>query len=72
MADDRERYVEAGIEDCLPKPLNRAALLAALHHWLEPKFAVRMAAQQLSRGVPLRDQPALGVTRNLSPVACWL
>lgn len=48
MAGDRERYVEAGMDDYLPKPLNRAALLAALHRWLAPRMAARMAAQEPS------------------------
>lgn len=39
MEGDRERCIEAGMNDHVPKPITRASLLAAVSRWLAPMAA---------------------------------
>jgi CheY-like chemotaxis protein len=34
FAEDRQRYLEAGLDDYLAKPFDKSALEAKLSHWL--------------------------------------
>jgi CheY-like chemotaxis protein len=36
MAGDRERYIESGMNDYVPKPVNRRALIQALNRYILP------------------------------------
>ena len=41
MQGDKERFLEAGMNDHLTKPLERKVLLACLYRWLEPRMQSR-------------------------------
>ena len=41
MQGDKERFLEAGMNDHLTKPLERKVLLACLHRWLAPRMGSR-------------------------------
>ncbi|MGB1558187.1 MAG: response regulator, partial [Oceanococcaceae bacterium] len=38
MQGDRERFMEAGMNEHLTKPLERQTLLAALYRWMAPRY----------------------------------
>ncbi|MCK5858212.1 ATP-binding protein [Abyssibacter sp.] len=48
MQGDEERFLAAGMNEHLTKPLERAALLRALHRWLEPTMTPSPAPSQPS------------------------
>ncbi len=41
MQGDKERFLQAGMNDHLTKPLERSVLLACLHRWLAPRMSGR-------------------------------
>ena len=52
MVGDRERSLQAGMQDHLTKPLAPDALYAALLRWIAPRQAGRMAAAAAPRPTP--------------------
>jgi len=44
MTEDRERAMNVGMDDIVPKPVRQANLIQALSHWLQPKDAPAQAA----------------------------
>ena len=47
MASDRERCLEAGMDDYLSKPVNSKQLKHVLEHWLSPSSEIRLPATDL-------------------------
>lgn len=43
MAGDRQKCLDAGMDDYLPKPVTRSELERCLHHWWNPEAAVASA-----------------------------
>jgi PAS domain S-box-containing protein len=63
LADDRQRCLDAGMDDYLPKPLREADLDATLERWLggepePPAFAATAAVPEPPATAVLEDEPA--------------
>ena len=58
MAGDRQKCLDAGMDDYLPKPVTRSELERCLHHWWNPQVAALDA-----------DAPAPGVDDAAAPEA---
>ncbi len=64
MAGDRQKCLDAGMDDYLPKPVTRSELERCLHHWWNPEAAVASAGD-----VPADDGTAADETADpASPV----
>jgi CheY-like chemotaxis protein len=55
MAGDRQKCLDAGMDDYLPKPVTRSELERCLHHWWNPQVAALDALEGAESGV---DGPA--------------
>jgi len=63
---DRERCLEAGMDDYLSKPLGRESLLAALESWTRPSAAQKAANESAATSESvILDMRALQALRNL-------
>jgi CheY-like chemotaxis protein len=47
MAGDRQKCLDAGMDDYLPKPVTRSELERCLHHWWNPQVAALEAMEDL-------------------------
>ena len=61
MAGDRQKCLDAGMDDYLPKPVTRSELERCLHHWWNPEVAA------LAGEATVIDND-LGMTTDLPPV----
>jgi CheY-like chemotaxis protein/HPt (histidine-containing phosphotransfer) domain-containing protein len=65
MKGDRERCLEAGMDDYVPKPISPQALASAIENWLDraqeqpPAVPPPVGETQLSEGPPVFDRQAL-------------
>src|SRR5215470_18022563 len=66
MSGDRERCISAGMDDYVPKPIDKEMLKVKLNHWLQPDVVYRN--QKLSRlcsAPPAANLPDDGAPINL-------
>jgi len=63
MAGDREKVIEAGMQDHIAKPLNVAQMFSTLAQWIQPKRALAKASAgkgAADAAVPQKLAPAAG------------
>jgi signal transduction histidine kinase/DNA-binding response OmpR family regulator/HPt (histidine-containing phosphotransfer) domain-containing protein len=64
LAGDKERCLEAGMDDYLPKPVRRELIAAALGRWLDPQ-SIEGSSQQTAVSTPIEDISRIALaTRN--------
>jgi CheY-like chemotaxis protein len=63
---DRERYLQAGMDDCLSKPLQKEELRMMLRRWV-PKTAQAGAAEAQPEVVPAMEREGKGGGNDSSP-----
>jgi PAS domain S-box-containing protein len=78
LAGDKEKYLEAGMDDYLAKPFNPGDLIAKVSRWASggpkgaagrpPAPALPEGAESLFRDAPLTDQPPLNFRQLLHRV----
>jgi HPt (histidine-containing phosphotransfer) domain-containing protein len=61
MAGDRQKCLDAGMDDYLPKPVTRSELERCLHHWWNPQVA---ALEALESGADTGDADAVAPTHG--------
>jgi signal transduction histidine kinase/DNA-binding response OmpR family regulator len=66
IAGDRERCLEAGMDDHIAKPFTRARLLAALAHWTQATATAAVAVHGTEQGAAV---PGVPNTASLDPSA---
>jgi len=69
FTDDRERCVEAGMDDFIAKPINSNALLDRLVHWVSIDTAPPAAEKQGETGEPVINDSGLMDHRTLTGLA---
>ncbi|RZA22844.1 MAG: response regulator, partial [Lysobacteraceae bacterium] len=61
MARDRERCMNAGMNDFVTKPIDPDALCAVLLKWIEPKVAAPASGADTAPATPTAPSPAIAV-----------
>ena len=61
LDDDRQRCLDAGMDDYLPKPIDRRVLYGAVVRWLDGAPARPATAADWAAGVATESQPGAGV-----------
>jgi len=64
--EDRESYIDAGMDDCLAKPIDTARLLDKLQGWLEVEEVLAAGARHAT--VPAAAQVAAQKTPQAAPI----
>ena len=65
--EDRESYIDAGMDDCLAKPIDTARLLDKLQGWLEVEEVLAAGARHAA--VPAAAQVAAQETPQAAPIS---
>src|SRR3546814_21031058 len=58
MAGDRQKCLDAGMDDYLPKPVTRSELERCLHHWWNPQVAAMEREREAAAAVDDTDAAA--------------
>src|SRR3546814_5440923 len=51
IAGDRQKCLDAGMDDYLPKPVTRSELERCLHHWWNPQVAAMAREREVAAAV---------------------
>lgn len=78
MKEDRERFLNAGLDDYVPKPIRAQSLVLKVKEWLEKTanngarrnkvLQAKQAEIALEQKIPLFDQEVIGQLKNLGGV----
>ncbi len=71
LVEERQRCLEAGMNEQVTKPIDPDALFAAIRRWVKPRAAVAAPTDRtaIARSVDLPDIPGVNVVDGLNRVA---
>ena len=69
MAGDRQKCLDAGMDDYLPKPVTRSELERCLHHWWNPEAEAAANAAAMAMDDASGEDEAAGDPANTPPAA---